>query len=171
MWTSYCIDGGRLAYFGPIGCAFSYFSAIGLPCPHDFNPADFYLEMVYKPPSVDTADTWRDIYFSTDLGKKMQDRLVEVIQKSDNNDTPTLIPTDFERFINCFWFFVKYNTVCPGYYIYRTVYLVLCAIFIGTLFLNSVDSIVRFDLLQHLVSAVCCCWINRSSCVGSTTVV
>jgi NADH:ubiquinone oxidoreductase subunit K len=34
---------GRTAFLGPVGDALSFFSAQGLPCPPNYNPADYYI--------------------------------------------------------------------------------------------------------------------------------
>lgn len=35
---------GRVAYFGPLAGAVSYFNKLGLQCPSNYNPADFFVQ-------------------------------------------------------------------------------------------------------------------------------
>ena len=45
MFDDICLmaEGGRVAYLGPVASSGYYFISIGLRCPANFNPADFYI--------------------------------------------------------------------------------------------------------------------------------
>lgn len=132
----YLLEGGRIAYFGPILSAKPYFSSIGYDCPSGVNPADFYLDVIYKPPSLATHKglQWRNMYTDSPLGQRM-------IRGVDNNnnalkkigDAP---PSNWTRMKIILMFFLKYYGVDPGYYFLRIVYLLLAAVYVGTIYLD-----------------------------------
>lgn len=102
------------------------------------NPADFYLDVVYKPPVDQAFSGWREIFTESTLGKKMMSRVDQSMAVSHHatSDSDDNFPSAFRRFLIILQFYVKYFFVCPGYYVYRAVYLILCSVFIGTLFLK-----------------------------------
>jgi ABC-type multidrug transport system ATPase subunit/ABC-type multidrug transport system permease subunit len=60
---------GRVMYFGPAKDAVSWFSSAGFPCPAEFNPADFFLDVVsmdYRTPA-DESSSRRRIQLLGDL--------------------------------------------------------------------------------------------------------
>jgi len=71
---------GRVMYFGPAKEAVSWFSSAGFPCPPEYNPADFFLDVVsmdYRTPAEESASRRRiqllgDLYGSE--GTKVSSR-------------------------------------------------------------------------------------------------
>lgn len=172
----YLLEGGRLAYFGPISAAEGYFSRLGLSCPAAVNPADFYLNLIYKPPKESDPNSpyeeWREIYFQSTIGKQMQvvlqkeqaheDAVGGVVQVYDE-------PTSVKRFYHLTAFFFRYFAVNPGYYLYRWIYLVLCAVYIGTLYLDLTPN--TSNLIKYSGSIFFSIWATLFAAVGSTGLV
>ena len=53
---------GRVMFFGPASQATSWFSSAGFPCPAEFNPADFFLDVVsmdYRSPAEEGSSRRR----------------------------------------------------------------------------------------------------------------
>jgi len=55
----FLLEGGRLAYFGPLQATQRYFQSLGYQCPASTNPSDFYLDLIYMPPSIPTPRVGR----------------------------------------------------------------------------------------------------------------
>eukprot|EP01104_Vermistella_antarctica_P013164 TRINITY_DN3949_c0_g2_i1.p1 TRINITY_DN3949_c0_g2~~TRINITY_DN3949_c0_g2_i1.p1 ORF type:complete len:818 (+),score=162.59 TRINITY_DN3949_c0_g2_i1:127-2580(+) len=73
------LSDGHPVYFGPAADAESYFSGLGHPCPHNYNPADWFLELVSVEYGTDSA---------------IKDRLIEyhaqtVENEIDDSDSTT----------------------------------------------------------------------------------
>ena len=166
----YLLEAGRLAFFGPISAAERYFAGLGHTCPSGVNPADFYLDLIYKPPPAGSAfETWREMYFASDLGRKMITQLdaEDAREKASGAVARTYHePSNTARFLSLTAFFLRYFIVNPGYYINRIVYLVLCAVYIGTLYLNLQTN--TGELVQYSGSIFFSIWATLFAAVGST---
>ena len=56
LFDQFCLlSAGRLAYFGPTAEAGPYFAAAGHSAPAEYNPADFFIDLVTKSPQTDNA--------------------------------------------------------------------------------------------------------------------
>lgn len=167
----YLLETGRLAYFGPISAAESYFEDIGLACPKEFNPADYYLEKIYKPvPDALEAKgfkLWRDVFGASAIGKKMASKLGAA--NHGNVESSDDLPTFTSRFVVLLKFYLGYYWAAPGYYIYRAMYLLVSAIFIGTLFLNLEPDTTELTLYSG--SIFFAIWTILFAAVGSTGLV
>lgn len=56
MFKNLCLMAdGRVAYMGELQGALEYFSRLGMPCPSNFNPADFYINQLAVAPGNEIA--------------------------------------------------------------------------------------------------------------------
>ncbi len=164
----YLMEQGRLAFFGPLQTTKQYFAKLGYVCPVDVNPADFFLDLVSTSPQTNDKKeiTWTDLYYSSTMYNNFQDVLNISISTSSNaqrDATAEPIPTIFARFICLMKFFSRYYLRDIGFYYLRIGFLIIIAIFIGTLFLQldpSTDKIpqysgaIFFNIWTALFSAV-----------------
>jgi ABC-type multidrug transport system ATPase subunit len=131
----YLLETGRLAYFGPISAAKGYFASLGMICPAGINPADFYLQLIYKaPPDQAEGVLWRDLFAKTPLGQQQMAPCIECDRQL--REAPNEPPTQMARLISTILFFLKYFSQHPGYYIMRVGYLIMAAVFVGTMYLD-----------------------------------
>ena len=89
---------GRCAYFGPAQDAVAWFGSAGFPCPEEFNPADFFLDLTsvdYRSTSVEEASKSR-VLLLTDLfaleGKKNPKNGEYTIQEAENTSQFAELP-------------------------------------------------------------------------------
>ena len=195
----YLLESGRLAYFGPIAAAQGYFRRIGQLCPAEVNPADFYLDLIYKAPSAEVVRSvamledgggasgaagaekqvagddgdveWRAIYHASPLGLRMAQTLHAELegeqQQMQGQQRPVYDePSALRRLYVLTAFFLRYYGVNPGYYLYRAVYLVLCAVYIGTLYLNLHTN--TSELIKYSGSIFFSIWATLFAAVGTT---
>jgi hypothetical protein len=166
----YLLEGGRLAFFGPITAAQRYFSHLGHDCPAGVNPADFYLDLIYKaPPQGSSHDTWRGMYFASDLGRQMTTQMAEDKEREARAGAVVQVydePSYYQRLVTLTAFFLRYFGVNPGYYLYRAIYLVLCAVYIGTLYLDLNTN--TSQLIKYSGSIFFSIWTTLFAAVGST---
>ena len=69
---------GRTAYLGPAPDALSYFSSQGLPCPPNFNPADFYIHTLATVPGREAESRRKskdlcDAFDISEAGRQIQE--------------------------------------------------------------------------------------------------
>ena len=69
---------GRTAFLGPTSEALSFFSSRGLPCPPNYNPADYYIHTLATVPGQEVESKKRsgeicDAYESSENGQKIMD--------------------------------------------------------------------------------------------------
>jgi ABC-type multidrug transport system ATPase subunit len=182
----YLLELGRLAFFGPLQSTRKYFGLKGFACPVDINPADFFLDLVSAPPAkqLETMGTnlsndeqvkfaaefqdktWTNVYMDSLLFKNMQKLLtatLEMNQLSGEKKEAKPAPGTLSRFLTLVEFFSRYYWRDIGFYHLRIVFLVIVAIFIGTLFLNlqtkmtnipQYSGAVFFNIWTALFSAV-----------------
>lgn len=165
----YLLEGGRLAFFGPVSAAETYFSDMGFACPAEVNPADFYLNLIYKAPENAKFGTWREIYYDSGLGKEMIQQLQREQAAEERIGAQPQVydePSYWSRFYHLTVFFLRYYWVNPGYYIYRSIYLVLCAVYIGTLYLDLETN--TSELIKYSGSIFFSIWATLFAAVGST---
>jgi ATP-binding cassette, subfamily G (WHITE), eye pigment precursor transporter len=165
----YLLEGGRIAYFGPILSARPYFTSIGYDCPSGVNPADFYLDVIYKPPSLPAHEgmQWRNMYTVSPLGERMMggvDSNANPLKKI--GDAP---PSNWKRMEIILTFFLKYYGTDPGYYLFRMVYLLLAAVYVGTIYLNLDNN--TSELGKYSGAIFFSLWTVLFGAVGSTGLV
>lgn len=137
----YLLESGRLAYFGPIASTKQYFTQLGFSTPADVNPADFFLDLVSKPPSgqgIAEGTTWTDLYKNSVFAKNFAKVVEIVVEKSNSRgDIDYTIPSnEFYRLATLMELIFKYYTRDIGFYYLRLLYLVIVALFTGTIFLQ-----------------------------------
>ncbi len=74
--TLMILAAGQVVYFGPATAAVSHFASIGYPCPADFNPADYLIDVVtMNPESVvtDLAEKYRQSDLSASVTESVRD--------------------------------------------------------------------------------------------------
>uniref|UniRef100_A0A0P5P266 Protein white n=1 Tax=Daphnia magna TaxID=35525 RepID=A0A0P5P266_9CRUS len=67
---------GRTAFLGPVGDALSFFSAQGMPCPPNYNPADYYIHTLATVPGQEIESRKKskeicDSYESSQAGQQI----------------------------------------------------------------------------------------------------
>mmetsp|Transcript_17556 Transcript_17556/g.33104 ORF Transcript_17556/g.33104 Transcript_17556/m.33104 type:complete len:1326 (-) Transcript_17556:147-4124(-) len=186
----YLLEGGRLAYEGPIEAAPGYFTSLGysLPLPEEgITLPDFYLDLIYKAPedpsavqllpvalvdgsSADVASKkgkeWRDLYASSDYMKNVNSSrstaFADAPISSEN-------PTTFSRLDSFVKFFLHYYHINPGYYLYRMLYLLLSGTYVGTIFINLEPNTENLgDYSGAIFFAI---WCTLFAAVGATALV
>ena len=72
---------GRTAFLGPVGDALSFFSDQGLPCPSNYNPAEFYIQNLATVPGkeLESKEKRKRICDAYDASQTSQ-RLFEIIK-------------------------------------------------------------------------------------------
>ena len=127
----FLLESGRLAYFGPVSDARRFFHALGHYCPDGMNPADFYMDLIYHPPT-DVADiTWKDLYLSFNFSAIMTAKDgTEIVHENAG------IPRISIRLKSLLFFFYKSYIRDSSLVLYRTVFLVLIAVMNGTMNLS-----------------------------------
>ena len=60
---------GRTAFLGPVTDALSFFASKGLPCPTNYNPADYYIHTLATVPGKEICDA----YDASNAGKLVQE--------------------------------------------------------------------------------------------------
>lgn len=161
------LEGGRLAYYGPLHDARPYFSSLGYACPADANPADYYLDLIYKPPQHEPTKTWTDLFNRTSQGQSLisRTRRLASLPAVALPDAPTapIRPTDSSRTMTLMSYFSTFYLRETGIYPLRMVFLSCIGIFIGTMFLDLVaetsqltkyGGIIFFSIWSTLFSAV-----------------
>ena len=69
---------GRTAFLGPVTDALSFFASKGLPCPTNYNPADYYIHTLATVPGQELESKKRskeicDAYDASNAGKLVQE--------------------------------------------------------------------------------------------------
>ena len=147
------LEGGRVAYFGPVQDAKRFFGALGYQCPAVFNPADFYMDLVYKKPFDELEVTWKDLYLSFNItglivakdgeddgrGKRNSENVLDITTTSAlSRMINTKVRKPFQEVLRDmyylgFYFFKNYNQDMR-YYGARYVVVLIYVVFAGTLF-------------------------------------
>lgn len=71
---------GRTAFLGPASQALSFFSSQGLPCPPNYNPADFYIHTLAIVPGTEIESRQRskeicDAYDASQYGQQVREQV------------------------------------------------------------------------------------------------
>lgn len=130
------LESGRLAYFGSLPATKEYFKKVGYTCPKQSNPADFYLDLIYKPPVIDPSKGWKQLYEDSHYAAVVTHKTKQILAVARDVGASDDTPSDIVRFQETLVFFIKYYTRAIGFYYLRLAFMVLVALFIGTLFLD-----------------------------------
>lgn len=94
---------GRTAFLGPVNEALTFFSAQGLPCPPNYNPADYYIHTLATVPGQEIESRKRskeicDAYESSEAGQQIQE-LVKANRSLTSADSQEydLAPVEVKR--------------------------------------------------------------------------
>jgi len=132
----FLLESGRIAYFGPLKATKRYFRSQGFDCPRDTNPADFYLDLIYKPPVAnDPEKTWRDYYEASDFHMEVAKYIEDVATSSAEVQSVPEMPSDMHKFKTLLELTLRYYSREPSLYYLRLGLMTLVALFMGTLFL------------------------------------
>lgn len=79
---------GRTAFLGPIDDCLRFFSCHGMPCPANYNPADFYIFSLATVPGKEIESRSKikylcDAYDTSEAAKQVK----EIVQKENNHST------------------------------------------------------------------------------------
>ncbi|KAK6587845.1 hypothetical protein RS030_81156 [Cryptosporidium xiaoi] len=107
---------GEVVYHGPSKSSVDYFTSIGYPIPSNYNPTDYYLDLLVPRSNVDKFADKRSHSISHDQlrvlpelfrSSEYNDRILRKIQEQDRNGGNTIIP---EMLL-----FSEKNKKCLGY--------------------------------------------------------
>ena len=134
------LEGGKVAFGGPIRAARDYFESIHLANPQDINPADYYLSLVMSstsPPGADgsTGQAWNDLFCDSIHGKQFL-LAVETSVQVGGSSQPAQSPHIMVRLAVMIEYFLKYFLVERGFFVYRLAALIPVALFAGSLYFN-----------------------------------
>ena len=132
----YLLDSGRLVYNGPMSCSERYFASIGHVCRNGINLADFYLDLVSKPPDTVDGTSWPKLYSSSRFAENYaseQHALILAAATAPSASTPS---STAARLYYLLVFFFKYYSRDKGFYFHRILSVILISFFSGTLFLK-----------------------------------
>ena len=134
----YILENGRLAFFGPLNSAERYFAMNHHLCPVGINPADFYLDLVNKMPYEDTSTvvTWCDVYHRSTFYKNYSIALSNTTIHGESASIPKETPSVATRFFLLVDFFFKYYWRNIAFYHLRLLFLVIVALFLGTIYIR-----------------------------------
>ena len=131
------LENGRVAFFGTVPDVNLFFKALGHSCPTSISPPDFYLDLIYSPPTDDKSISWRDLYLSFSFHAPMSAKVgVEVPGQLQKVFPIKNTLSKWKQFLYLVWFHNIYYVREFGFHIYRFLFLIISAIFLGTLFLN-----------------------------------
>ncbi|CAM9511546.1 unnamed protein product, partial [Ectocarpus sp. 12 AP-2014] len=132
------MESGKLTYFGTTKNARSFFDSLAGDCPSSVNPADYYLDLISQPPSVDVGKgaTWQELYYNSEFNIDIPNSTVRTDKEPGDDDgdggrprphwsvvARTLLDTQLEyywRATEVHWF--------------RILELIVLAIFVGTMY-------------------------------------
>jgi ABC-type multidrug transport system ATPase subunit len=165
----YLLEKGRLAYYGPLAAAKKYFQTLGYDCPLGINPADYYLDLVNKPP-INSGDksTWTEVYvsstfynqFSQVLGNTMSAHFTAIAPP------PPAPPSSLSRLEILINYFSTYYYRETGIYWLRLAFLTIVALFLGTLFLQLTPN--TNNISQYSGAIFFAIWTILFSAVAAT---
>jgi ABC-type multidrug transport system ATPase subunit len=151
----YLLERGHLAFFGKVSTASDYFDSFGFHCRSGCNPADYYLDLISKPPidarssdggqsvmQMQAASTWKDLYLASPF--KMAGNTMSMPQRPAPE--PVAESTRLRILLEREYLFSRRN---PVYYL-RTLQLLLISLFLGTLYIRLDQSV---SLLTELSGA------------------
>jgi hypothetical protein len=131
----YLLEAGRLSYYGPLGATKKYFANLGYECSTCSGLSDFYLDLIYRPPTKHESG-WKELYMDSTFGKNVQIQTAKIVAASSVSNVAEPGPDIHVRFWVQLEHFFKYYSRDPGFYLLRVFCLIVIAFFISTLFLQ-----------------------------------
>ena len=129
------LEGGKLAFFGPVMDAKRFFGALGHQCPDWVSPADFYLDLIYNPPTDNKNITWKDLYLSFNFSAIMTAK--DGVERIEDDDEENLRPpSSWIKFQLSLVYFYNHYSRSFWHYKARMMFFIITAVFLGTLYLN-----------------------------------
>jgi ABC-type multidrug transport system ATPase subunit len=125
------LEGGRLAYTGPLPSTERYFKSLGYNCPKEAGLADFYLDLVYKAPESHQQQSWKELYATSVFGSNMSNKNAHYDEASPLAPAAVPPPSTLVCLYELLVFFFKYYTRDQGFYFLRIAVLVGIAFFLG----------------------------------------
>jgi ABC-type multidrug transport system ATPase subunit/ABC-type multidrug transport system permease subunit len=162
----YILEGGRLAYAGPMSCCEKYFKTLGYKCPFKTDVADFVMDILNKPPLVLHQSSWQTLYRNSKFCDNVTQEHLALDNASRVYPTNTFQPSDSAHLRLFFTFFFKYYCRDYWFYYHRILCLTAIALFSGTLFLNSTPESQNF--VQYSGAIFFNMWTALFSAVAAT---
>jgi ABC-type multidrug transport system ATPase subunit len=134
--------GGRLAYYGPACTVAGYFSGRGYPSPRGVNPTDYMMDLMNRPPVYRGRQTdWTDLYNMSSFARNFRGAVYLTIKLSTKAPLPPEPPAFSSRLLVLFKFFLRYYIRERGMYWFRIGFLVISAVYLGSLFYQLTPSL------------------------------
>jgi len=89
-----------------VGDAQRFFSTLGYQCPDSVSAADYYLDLVYSPPTEDPSIAWKNLYLTFNFGALMTAK--DGVEVLHGEGLDTFPPSQYDQFIRLFMYFMKY---------------------------------------------------------------
>ena len=159
----YLLEGGRLAFAGPLSCSEKYFQNLGHLCPEQTAIADFLMHLISQQPQEQHENSWETLYLESKFRENImrdQKNLYRGVEPANYASHPPFV---LLRYYYSLEFFVKYFCRDMNYHPRRIACLIAIAFFSGTLFLQlkpETDYVVRhsgalfFNIWTVMISVV-----------------
>lgn len=166
------LEKGRMAFCGSATAAAIYFEELGYSCPKAVNPADYFLELIhYQPTPPESGSPHQDLFridatWKTIFESRRPNYASGGDMKVENEQYVAPATSFWSQFRTQIEFFMTYYFRESGFYFYRALFLIVIALFVGTMFLQlkpTTDNINKYA--GALFFAV---WAVLFSAVGST---
>ena len=148
----YLMETGRLAFFGPSSATQDYFASKGFTPPEGINAVDFYLDLVSKAPEAlsggGAAQMWSELYYDSGLSINYNALVKKTVGLSEAAGNPPEQPSHLTRLGILSSFFGKYYIRDVGFYYLRLAFLIIIALFVGTVFLlleTNTDNLPKYS--------------------------
>ena len=164
----YILEAGRLAYSGPLSCSKQYFKALGYLCSSNTAAADFFMDVVNRPPTILHQSSWQTLYLNSKFSANFSKIQMALNAASPIAPTSSEPPSEISRFQELLRFFFTYYSRDFGFYYQRIMCLSVIAIFGGTLYfqltpdfknLNLYAGAVFFNMFTVLFSVIAVTWL------------
>jgi ABC-type multidrug transport system ATPase subunit/ABC-type multidrug transport system permease subunit len=132
----YLLEGGRLVFNGPLSCSERYFYSLGHICRAGINPADFYLDLVSKPPDTAEGLSWQKLYSTSKFAENYASEQHALVLSGTAAPAASQSSSTLKSLYHLLVFFFKYYCRDKGFYFHRIVSVVCISFFSGTLFLQ-----------------------------------
>lgn len=128
------LENGKIVFGGTLPTAKTYFASIGCSNPENINYADYYLDLVQDTPP-NTSKTWTELFESSPECGVFESGVNGILHSMESIPSPTS-PSFVSRFVTMFSYFMMYFWREKGIHFNRLLYLIVNAVFTGTLYLN-----------------------------------
>ena len=152
----FLLEIGNLVFGGSVSDANQYFSSIGLSNPQQINPADYFLDLIQAPPSLEVLEeakaalsatgaaagdvaevgSWSAIFSLSSYGERYLKDLQAAKALKASIRTEDMAPSIFKQFLIMCVHFAQYFLAEPGYFIHVCYSLTVIAVFNSTMFLR-----------------------------------